>query len=97
MMKNKEVTWNAALALDRLVLGHDVLRVGRDDDFPLANAPHFIGILIIASVFGAVACGAALMFGLSVWASLAVYSGAGITLFGAALVATDVLNRAPDR
>lgn len=97
MMKNKEIAWNADLALDRLGLGQDVLRVGRDDDFPVADAPHFIGILIIASLFGAVACGAALMFGLSVWASLAVYSGAGITLFGAALVATDVLNRAPDR
>ena len=97
MMKNKEITWNDDLAFERLGLGHDVLRVARGGDFPLSDAPHFIGTLIIASVFGAVACGAALMYGLSAWASLAVYSGAGGTLFGAVLLATDVLNRAPDR
>ncbi len=98
MMKDREIIWNPDLALDHLELGPagpDVLRVMRGNDFPLADAPHFLGILIMASAFGAVACGAALMYGLSVWASLAVYSGAGGTLFGMALVATDVLSRAP--
>ena len=98
MMKQKAITWNADLALDSLGFGpsrHDVLRIGRGGDFPLGDARHFIGILIIASVFGAVACGTALISGLSVWASLAVYSCAGGTLFGAVLLARDVLNRVP--
>lgn len=96
MMKDRAITWNPDLTLDRLELGsagHDVLRVVRGSDFPLADAPHFLGVLIMASVFGAVACSAALMYGLSFWASLAVYSAAGGTMFGTALVATDVLNR----
>lgn len=98
MMKDRAITWTPDLALGRLELGpagQDVLRVVRGNDFPLACAPHFLGVLIMALVFGAVASGAALLYGLSVWASLAVYSGVGATLFGTALVATDVLNRAP--
>lgn len=98
MMKDRKISWNPDLVLGRLELGRagqGVPRVVRGNDFPLADAPHFLGVLIMASAFGAVACGAALVYGLSLWASLAVYSGVGATLFGTTLVVTVVLNRAP--
>jgi hypothetical protein len=97
-MTIENTVWPGGIASDRPALipvDPAALLGGRRPTGQSAEAPHFLGVLIAASLLGSVAGAAAVWSGLSLLVALGAYSGVGIGLFGLSLMGRGLLSYAP--